>query len=520
MVHDIKCVIWDLDETLWSGTLAEGETPCPRPAITALIPKLDRHGIINSVCSKNNIAAARPVLERMGIWEYVVFPVIAFAPKGEAIRGIIERLQLRAANVLFVDDNAANRLEALHYNPGLMTGDANDEGFLADMEAVVKDARGPSRLEQYRVLERKSEARGSYSSNTDFLRDSRITVCLVRNPADLMYKDRIVELANRANQLNFTTSRFAPGEFEALVERPGVVHGCVFAYDRHGDYGLSGFFAFDESPRRRSLSHFVFSCRIMNMGIEQAVYARLREHFGVEPLAALEKALCDTSYLTVREGLDEHMAGHLRNRMQLPECYRSAIIAGCTSGVIDHYLPDSLRPARYDLFHLEAPQVPLESADVCVYAVYGDYGNDAWPVSPFSYDRFRNHLSLFLEVNRQMRIVLILASEKRLPHGRRNGWHARCRGWLSDMRWGKTHQRMMRCNALVRSLCQHRSGVTLMDPAAFIREPAEQIDPRHFERVVIQRLCEALPRALALRAPEPARLSATSVGWMERISEG
>ena len=48
-----------------------------------------------------------------------------------------------------------------------------------------------------------------YVENTDFLKDSEITVCILRNPANMVFKYRIFELANRTNQLNFTKSRFS-----------------------------------------------------------------------------------------------------------------------------------------------------------------------------------------------------------------------------------------------------------------------------------------------------------------------
>ena len=501
-----KCVIWDLDDTLWDGTLAERDAIEPRRTLVDLIPRLDAKGIVNSICSKNDAAQARAELERLGIWPYCVFPAIAFAPKGQSVKAIIENLQLRPANVLFVDDSHANRQEVAYYNPEIGLADANDAAFAPAMEALVAATEGHSRLEQYRVLEQKREARQAFSSNAEFLRASGITVNLLRNPADLTFKDRIVELVNRANQLNFTASRFpTPAQFEAYVERASIVHGCVFAYDRYGDYGLVGFFAFDESTRKRAFEHFVFSCRIMNMGVEHAVYAHLRRQFGLQAFAPLARRREAAAHVTVRPHLDEHMQAYVTSRMDVPERFRSSIIAGCAAGVLDHYLPAELRPARHDLFHLADPRRAIAGVDTIIYALYGDYGSDAWEAERFSYARFRRYLQAFLDANAQRRIVLLLASEKPFPPAHRPNVYARTRGWLSDLYRGKTRRRMLRCNAIVRDVCRSRPAVATVDAGRFVATAAEQIDPRHFARSVVQRLCAALPGVAALPAgPSPA----------------
>jgi predicted enzyme involved in methoxymalonyl-ACP biosynthesis len=54
----VKLVIWDLDETLWSGTLSEGPVAV-NPDCSNIVRQLNRRGIINSLCSKNDHEAVR-----------------------------------------------------------------------------------------------------------------------------------------------------------------------------------------------------------------------------------------------------------------------------------------------------------------------------------------------------------------------------------------------------------------------------------------------------------------------------
>src|SRR5689334_2449563 len=103
----IKLIIWDLDETFWSGTLSEG-TVVLNGYHHDMIIELSKRGIINSICSKNDFDSAKSILCSNGIWDYFVFPSIGWKPKGRAITKIIQDMQLRAENVLFIDDNPLN----------------------------------------------------------------------------------------------------------------------------------------------------------------------------------------------------------------------------------------------------------------------------------------------------------------------------------------------------------------------------------------------------------------------------
>src|SRR5947207_2533847 len=87
--NKVKLLIWDLDDTFWSGTLTEGGiTPIPRNG--ELVVELSKRGIINSICSKNDHDAAKAKLIELGVWDYFVFPTISFSPKGQAVAEMIE----------------------------------------------------------------------------------------------------------------------------------------------------------------------------------------------------------------------------------------------------------------------------------------------------------------------------------------------------------------------------------------------------------------------------------------------
>ncbi len=273
----IKLLIWDLDDTFWSGTLAEGGVE-ERAEVTGLVKTMAGRGILNSVCSKNDYEQAKAKLVALGIWEYFVFPKIKFAPKGMMIRDIIELCQLRAASVLFIEDNPININEATHYNTGLQVcGPEDIESLLDDKRCRGKPDPNLERLARYKVLEQKHlDRKSDDSENVDFLRQSEI--CISFHEDVEAEFPRIHDLVNRTNQLNFTKNRWPESEAEAIsvFRRELAAHfdsqfGYVKVSDRYGQYGICGFFLI----RNGDCHHFTFSCRALNMGIEQFVWQRL-----------------------------------------------------------------------------------------------------------------------------------------------------------------------------------------------------------------------------------------------------
>lgn len=265
----IKLVIWDLDETFWKGTFSEGNVEISDQN-RSLIALLTDIGIINSICSKNNEKQVMDYLEDQGLEEYFVFSSINWLPKGARIKQLISDMQLRPTNVLFLDDNPSNLGEASYSCPEIMTGTPELlPQLLADAEKAERKDPEHKRLQQYRILEEKHQARSEFNSNEEFLYKSNIRVDISTDcDANI---DRIHDLILRSNQLNFTKVRSTKEELSTLFADSGVFCGYVSVRDQFGDYGIVGFYA----VKANRLLHFVFSCRTLGMGIEQYVYNKL-----------------------------------------------------------------------------------------------------------------------------------------------------------------------------------------------------------------------------------------------------
>lgn len=277
--NKVKLVIWDLDDTFWQGTLEEGGVT-PIPENHQRVRDLAERGIISSICSKNDYSRTQAKLTELGMWDHFVFPAISFSPKGKTISEMIEAVALRPENVLVIDDNRMNLEEIRFFNPGIMAAHPDDVLHLLCDHPNTAGKADPQliRLNQYRLLQRKVEERRTTSlSNEEFLRASNIQITL---DYDVMTNfDRVVELINRTNQLNYTKKRLeAPQEieeFRATLDAFGHHAGCIRVRDSYGDYGLVGFYLMHQRSHTKRLVHFVFSCRTMHMGIEQYVYEML-----------------------------------------------------------------------------------------------------------------------------------------------------------------------------------------------------------------------------------------------------
>ncbi len=262
----IKLIVWDLDETFWHGTLSE-EGVVLDPFMPDLMKQLADAGIVNSICSKNDREQVVEKLKELNLLDYFVFMSIDWTSKGERVKNLIQAMQLRSPNVLFIDDNHSNREEVRYCCPSIMVEGPEiiEKLYEYACSAPKKDLQH-NRLKQYRVLEEKHEEKTHYATNEEFLFESHIQLKIETDCQSNI--DRIHDLVLRANQLNFTKKRSSIEELETLLAQAEYRVGYVTVSDKFGDYGIVGFFALKENV----LEHFVFSCRTLGMGIEQYVY--------------------------------------------------------------------------------------------------------------------------------------------------------------------------------------------------------------------------------------------------------
>jgi FkbH-like protein len=322
----VKLVVWDLDETFWNGTLSEeGITPIAENV--EMVKQLARRGIISSVCSKNEPDRALAALRELDVLDYFVLPSVSFQPKGKSIAGIVSALQLRPDNVVFIDDNPSVLAEAGYCCPGMVCLESPHQ-LAALMDSPFLQGAPDSeltRLRQYRLLAEKQNLKQTEGGSDErFLRASEIRIEIDFAVEENI--ERIVELINRSNQLNYTKRRIETEEARrrllADLRAFGFNAGVVRVWDKFGDYGIVGFFMTLATLREYRLEHFVFSCRIMNMGVEQYVYEYLNRP-GIEIVGPVANAIeTFASVDWIKDGSRSAVISTLRR-------YKLVVVGGC-----------------------------------------------------------------------------------------------------------------------------------------------------------------------------------------------
>ena len=286
----VKVAIWDLDNTVWDGTLIEDgpEGITLKPGVAELIRELDRRGIVNSVASKNDDAYALEQLERFGLRELVVFPMISWGPKSEAVRQIREAFNVGEDTLAFIDDQAFERDEVRARNPLVRVYAPDDCTSLLTREEfdvpVTQEAKGRRAFYQSEEVRRQAVAdfSGGY---LEFLQKSNITI-KIEVPTKDNY-ERIHEIVQRTNQMNFSGTKYSKQDLFGVLK--DADHECflIDAVDNYGKYGYIGFSVVSPRPVPRVLD-LMFSCRVQSKRVEHAFLLFLMERYAAKGASEFE----------------------------------------------------------------------------------------------------------------------------------------------------------------------------------------------------------------------------------------
>ena len=282
----IKCVVWDIDNTLLTGTYLESgdQPPAPDAGLVEVARELDRRGILHALASKNPPEAADYVA-RVTRLPFAAAET-GWGRKSEAVRRIIDELAIGADTVAFVDDDLMERAEVAAGLPEVLVLSPEDAaeapGWPQFRPAVLTDeGRRRGQLYAQRRL-RQDEARAFGGSRDDFLRYAGTRVLIA--PAAAADLPRLHELSVRTHQ--FTTAAGPASEADLAGWLGSDRYRLVTARlsDRFGDDGLVGGVLADTGepgsaggPGRTAwtVPLLVMSCRAMGRGVLDALLAAL-----------------------------------------------------------------------------------------------------------------------------------------------------------------------------------------------------------------------------------------------------
>ena len=274
----VKCVVWDLDETLWRGTLLEDECVSLAAGVAEVIRGLDARGILVSIASRNHYGSASAKLEEFGLREYFLVPQINWNAKSASIRTIAASLNLGLDALAFVDDQEFELDEVGSSLPEVLCINASEIDSLLDRPEltppfVTEDASRRRAL--YVADEERSRAEQEFiGPKEEFLAGLRMRFEVFNaQEADLQ---RAEELTLRTNQLNTTGYTYSYEELDRF--RLSDEHKLLLARldDRYGPYGTIGLALVEMCQQVWTLKLVLMSCRVMSRGVGMIMINHIR----------------------------------------------------------------------------------------------------------------------------------------------------------------------------------------------------------------------------------------------------
>ena len=291
----VKCVVWDLDDTLWDGVLLEDGAAPLRPAVAGVLRTLDRRGILLSIASRGDAAAARERLRDLGIDDLFLHPHINWGSKVDSITEIARRLNLGLDAFAFVDDQPFELAEVASRLPAVRCFPASEAAGLPDLpEFQPRFVTDESRLRRsmYRSELAREEATERFGgSPEEFLASlSMVFAIAPATEADLM---RAEELTVRTNQLNTTGRTYSYEELDEYRRSPRHLLLVAELEDRFGTYGKVGLTLIERGPDAWTIRLLLMSCRVLSRGVGTVLLDHVRR-LAVEAGVALRADFVQT----------------------------------------------------------------------------------------------------------------------------------------------------------------------------------------------------------------------------------
>ncbi|MBE6051596.1 MAG: HAD-IIIC family phosphatase [Clostridium sp.] len=266
----IKCLVWDLDNTLWDGVLLEDKNIKIKENITNIIKSLDERGILQSIASKNEYNAAIEKLKELNLDKYFLYPQINWSSKSTSIKTIAKKINIGIDTLAFIDDQQFELDEVKVECPEVLIINALDVDKILDMdeltpEFITEDSK--NRRLMYISDMQRNNAEEEYSGpKEEFLRtlDMEFQISKVKNEAELR---RVEELVVRTHQLNTTGYTYSYDELNEFSKSDKHKLYITGLKDKYGDYGKIGIALVECTEKIWTLKLLLMSCRVMSRGV-------------------------------------------------------------------------------------------------------------------------------------------------------------------------------------------------------------------------------------------------------------
>ncbi len=283
-----KCLIVDLDNTLWGGVIGEDGPSGIQLGndglgliyrdVQKIILNYYKNGVILAICSKNNYDDVLPVFNNQNmILKKENFTIIKtnWKDKSENIIDISKELNIGLDSIVFLDDNPLERGVVKNKLPSVHVIDFPEDiselpemlkhiTFFQFLELTDEDKK---RNELYAMQNARIELQKNFNNVTDYLFDLKTTISVKENSFQDI--DRITQLINKTNQFNLCTNRYTKEQVDEMMHSANSHIFSMNVWDKFGELGLTGVCIIQDDDSAHHITDFLMSCRIMSRGIEQ-----------------------------------------------------------------------------------------------------------------------------------------------------------------------------------------------------------------------------------------------------------
>tara|TARA_Y100000996_G_scaffold111653_1_gene82656 strand:- start:162 stop:1907 length:1746 start_codon:yes stop_codon:yes gene_type:complete len=290
-----KCIVLDLDNTLWGGVVGEdgfdgielGQTANGKAFVDFQkeLLSLWQQGIILAINSKNNFDDAMKVIHEhpeMILREKNFANIqINWNDKAQNLLQISDEINIGLNSIVFFDDDKLNQTRIKQEFPEVLTIELPEDPSefspllkeLNDFNVLQRTDEDTKRGQMYTEQRKRKELEKSVSNLDDFLKELDIKVKMKKSNEFLI--PRISQLTLKTNQFNLTTRRYQEEEIKNFSSNTKFIVGCAQVLDKFGDNGITGVYIIKKNDKSWLIDTFLLSCRIMGRGVENAILSQI-----------------------------------------------------------------------------------------------------------------------------------------------------------------------------------------------------------------------------------------------------
>ncbi|VVB83548.1 Uncharacterised protein [uncultured archaeon] len=311
-----KCIILDLDNTLWGGIIGEEgisniklspeKEGKPFYDFQKRLLELSERGIILAINSRNNYNDAIEVIKNH---PYMLLREDNFASikinwddKVKNIKEIANDLNIGIDSLVFIDDDKTNREFVKKMLPEVFVVELPESScdYVKTLEAlkifnsfsITKEDL--EKKEMYVSQKKRDELKAKVSDLNSFLNELKLEGEIISvNDFNI---SRTSQLTQKTNQFNLTTKRYSEGDINSFLKDENYLLKLIRVKDKFGDYGITGLAVFKKIDNSISeLDNFLLSCRILGKNIEFVFLQKLIDELGKREIKKIKARFIPTS---------------------------------------------------------------------------------------------------------------------------------------------------------------------------------------------------------------------------------